>query len=217
VEEWQALEKDPKNRAVFFTADCQEVFRPVGLKEEDLGLQYGDAKKIADNFRGSVDKIVDAVIDSYSRTASDSNSKTDYNRLAIVAAQFGRFDQALKALNTALALDRNYLSGAVNLGNIYFLQQDYQNALRVYRQTEDTMVANGMQKSSLYVRVLLNISRSYYEIENYDQAGAYYDKAAATDPNAVQSYGYLKTGRGSSGSRAAQASGPQILYAEGEE
>jgi hypothetical protein len=217
VEEWQALEKDQGNRAVFFTADCQNVFRPIGLKEEDLGLQYGDAKKIADNFRGTADRIVDAVIDSYAKVASDSNAKSDYNKLAIVAAQFGRFDQALKALNTALALDRNYLSGAVNLGNIYFLQQDYQNALRVYRQTEDSMVANGMQKSPLYLRVLLNISRSYYEIENYDQAGAYYDKAAATDPNAVQSYGYLKTGRGSTGARAAQASGPQILYAEGEE
>jgi len=217
IEEWKALDNEPKNRAIFFTAECQNVFRPVGLKEEDLGLQYGDSKKIADNFRDSGDRLVDAVIDSHAKIAADSNAKSDYNKVAIVAAQYGRFDQALKALNTALALDRNYLSGQINLGNIYFLQQDYQNALRVFHQAEDTLTANGMLGSGLYPRVLLNISRSNYELENYDQASAYYDRAAAIDANLVSKYGYLKSGQGGNGSRATQASGPQILYAEGEE
>ena len=84
VEEWQALESDPKNRAIFFTAKAQDVFRPVGLKEEDLGLQYGDPKKIADNFRDQADKIVDTVIDSYTKVATDSNAKSDYNKLGII-------------------------------------------------------------------------------------------------------------------------------------
>jgi tetratricopeptide (TPR) repeat protein len=217
VEEWQALEHDQENRAVYFTADCQNVFRPVGLKEEDLGLQYGDSRKIADNFRASGDRLVDAVIDSYARTASDSNAKSDYNRVAIVAAQFGRYDQALKALNTALALDRNYLSGAVNLGNVYFLQQDYQNALRVFRQAEDAMIEGGQQKSPQYFRVLLNISRSYYALENFDQAVAYFDKATAIDPIGVQAFGYIKANRGADATRADESRGPRILFAEGEE
>jgi hypothetical protein len=219
VEEWKALDGDTKDRAIFFTAQCQDVFRPVGLKEEDLGLQYGDTKKIADNFRDSVDQVIDTVIDSYTEVAANSNAKSDYNKLGIVAAQYGRWDQALKALNTALALDRNYLSAEINLGNVYFLQQDYQNALKVFHQTQDVMDADGKQGSALYARVLLSISRSYYELESYDQAGAYYDKAAAADPTLVSTYGYLKSGQGaaSSGSRAAQSSGPQALFAEGEE
>jgi len=218
VEEWQALEKDPKNRAIFFTAKAQEVFRPVGLKEEDLGLQYGDPKKIADNFRDVADKVVDSVIDSYTKVAMDSNAKSDYNRVGIIAAQYGRWDQATKALNTALALDRNYLSAEVNLGNVYFLQQDYQNALKVFHQAQDAMDADGRQGSSLYARILVNISRSYYELEDYGQAASYYDKAAAVDATLVNTYGYLKSGQGGgSGSRAAEASGPQTLFAEGEE
>jgi hypothetical protein len=218
VEEWQALEKDPKNRAIFFTAKAQEVFRPVGLKEEDLGLQYGDTKKIADNFRDSADKIVDSVIDSYTKVALDSNSKADYNRVGIIAAQYARWDQATKALNTALALDRNYLSAQVNLGNVFFLQQDYQNALKVFHQAQDAMDADGRQGSALYGRILLNISRSYYELEDYEQAAGYYDKAVKLDPTLVNTYGYLKSGQGGgSGSRAAEATGPQALFAEGEE
>ncbi len=218
VEEWQALESDPKNRAIFFTAEAQDVFRPVGLKEEDLGLQYGDTKKIADNFRDTVDRVVDAVIDSYTKVAAESNAKSDYNRLGIVAAQYGRWDQAQKALNTALALDRNYLSAEVNLGNVYFLQQDYQNALKVFHQAQEEMDADGRQGSAMYARLMLNISRSYYELENYEQAATYYDKAAKADPSIVNTYGYLKSGQGgNSGSRAAQSSGPQALFADGQD
>ncbi len=219
IEEWAALDNDTKNRQIYFTAAVQDVFRPVGLKEEDLGLQYGDPRKIADNFRDTADKIIDTVIDSYTKIATDSNSKSDYNRVGIVSAQFGRWDQALKALNTALALDRNYLSAEINLGNVYFLQQDYQNALKVFHQAEGSIEADGNQSSPLYGRVLLSISRAYYELENYDQAGVYYDKAAAADPNLVSTYGYLKSGptTGTSGSRASEATGPQALFAEGEE
>jgi len=219
VEEWSALANDTKDRQIYFTGTVQNVFSPVGLKEEDLGLQYGDTRKIADNFRDTTDKVIDTVIDSYTTTATTSNSKADYNRVGIIAAQFGRWDQALKALNTALALDRNYLSAEINLGNVYFLQQDYQNALKVFHQAEGSMEADSNQASPLYGRVLLSISRSYYELENYDQASVYYDKASAADPNLVSTYGYLKTGptTGSSGSRASEATGPQALFAEGEE
>jgi tetratricopeptide (TPR) repeat protein len=218
IEEWQALDSDPKDRAIFFTAKAQEVFRPVGLKEEDLGLQYGDPKKVADNFRDQADKLVDTVIDSYTKVANDSNAKSDYNRLGIICAQYGRWDQAAKALNTALALDRNYISAEVNLGNVYFLQQSYQDALKVFQQARDAMESGGRQSSSLYARILLNISRSYYEMEDYPNAATWYDKAAAADPSIVNSFEYLKSGQGGgNGSRAAEQSGPQILFAPGED
>jgi tetratricopeptide (TPR) repeat protein len=217
VDEWRALESDPKRRAIFFTSQAQDVFHPVGLKEEDLGLQYGDAKKIADNFRDAADRAVSTVIDAYAKVAVDSSAKSDYNRLGIVAAQYGRYDQALSALNTALSLDRNYLSAQINLGNVYYLQQDYQSALKVFHGAEEAMQADGNEKSALFARVVLNISRSYYEIEDYAQAATYYDRAAAIAPDLVGQYGYLKSGQGDSGSRAAEQGGPGILYAEGEE
>jgi hypothetical protein len=49
------------------------------------------------------------------------------------------------------------------------------------------------------------------------------DQAAAADPSIVASFGYLKSGGGAtssintSGTRASEQGGPQILYAEGEE
>jgi hypothetical protein len=220
IDEWRALDRNPDQRKFILTAAAQEKYHAVGLKEEDLGLQYGDTKKIADTFRDAVDRTVSTVIDSYAKTAAASNAKSDYNKLGIVSAQYGRYDQAMNALTTALSLDRNYLGAAINLGNVYFLQQDYQSALKIFHQAEDTMRADGKDGTQLFARVLLNLSRSYYEIEDLDQAGVYYDRATAADPGLVESFGYLKSGQASgasSGSRAAQAGGPQVLYAEGEE
>ena len=79
------------------------------------------------------------------------------------------------------------------------------------------MRADGKDGSPLFARVMLNISRSYYEMEDFDQAGVYYDRAASVDPGLVGSFGYLKSGQGaaaSPGSRGAQAGGSHILYAE---
>ena len=221
VEEWTALDDDPSKRKIYFTDQAQQVYHAVGLKEEDLGLQYGEtAQKVADEFRAESEKLVDTVIDNYGKIATDSGAKSDYNRLGIIAAQMGRFDQAQQALNTALSLDRNYLSALVNLGNVFFLKQDYQNALRVFHQAEESMASSDRQGSPLYPRVLLNISRSYYELEDYEQAAAYYQKTAAIAPDLVGAYGYLKSGQGTTTTNtraAAQSSGPQILYAEGAE
>ena len=219
IEEWTALDGDPSRRRIYFTDEAQETYHAIGLKEEDLGLQYAEtAGKIADSFREQSEKLVDTVIDSYTRTATDSGAKADYNKLGIVAAQMGRYDQALKAMNTALSLDRNYLSALVNLGNVFFLKQDYQNALRVYHEAEDSMRSSNRQDSPLYPRILLNISRSYYELEDYEQASAYYKKTEEVAPDLVGEYGYLKSGQGTTTStRAALSSSPQILYADGVE
>jgi tetratricopeptide (TPR) repeat protein len=220
MEEWQAFDGDPSRRAIYFTDEAQQTYHAVGLKEEDLGLQYGEtAGKIADNFRDQSEKLVDTIIDSHTRTAIDSGSKADYNKLGIVAAQLGRCDQAQKALNTALSLDRNYLSALVNLGNVFFLKQDYQDALRVFHEAEESMRGSDRKSSPLYPRILLNISRSYYELEDYEQASAYYQKTADIAPDLVGAFEYLKSGQGTTAAstRAAQSSSPQIHYAEGVE
>ncbi len=219
VEEWTALDGDPSRRRIYFTDEAHQVFHPVGLKEEDLGLQYGEtARKVADLFRNETEKLVNTVIDTYTRMAIASGAKSDYNRLGIIAAQLSRYDQAQKALNTALSLDRNYLSALVNLGNVFFLRQDYQNALRVFHEAEESMRVSDRVGSPLYPRILLNISRSYYELEDYEQASLYYQKTAAIAPDLVSAYGYLKAGQGAEAStRAAGSTSSRILYAEGAE
>jgi tetratricopeptide (TPR) repeat protein len=215
IEEFREMDGTPEKRGFFMTAAAQQIYRPVGLREEDLGLQYGSVKRITDNYQSEMEKIVSSVLESYTRIASDSGVKNDWNKLGVAAALFGRYDEAQKAFNTALSLDRNYLGALVNLGNVFFLKQDYQNSLRVFHQAEESLVAGGKSGSSLYPRVLLNISRSYYEMENYAKAAEYYEKAAGADPKFVEKYAYLSAGDAAPAAtgRGAAVSAPEILFA----
>ncbi len=215
IEEFYALDGQPELRQLTSTARAQEVFRPVGLRESDLGLQYGNSRRIVDQFEGCRKRLVDQILEGQTRLAQEQNSKEAYNRLGIVCAQYRRYPEAQKAFNTALALDRNYLSPQINLGNLMFLKQDYEDALRVYHGVEERLQAGGLEGSSFYPSTLLNLSRTYYELENYEKAAQYYEQAIARDPNLSQQYVYLL--KREEGERGASAQGSGRILFSGEE
>jgi len=215
MEEYAALDAAPEKRALIFTKKAQEIYRPVGLKEADLGLQYGDSKKITREFGENIDKLIDTILEEYESSANNSNHKKDFNQLGIVCAQYGRYDQAEDAFLSALSIDRNYLNPKINLGNVYFMRQDFQEALRSFHSAERYLMDTGKVKSATYSKVLLNISRSYYELENFDKATQYYDKLAEVDPDRADRFQYLSGSEPAS--RAADARlGNDVLFADEE-
>jgi tetratricopeptide (TPR) repeat protein len=193
IEEFAALADQPEQRGFHLTAKSQEIYRPVGLQEEDLGLQYGNAKSIVEGFRSSIDKLTDQIIESFNKTAQEAGSKDAYNRLGIMCAKYARYPQAQRAFNTALSLDRNFVSAQINLGNVHYLKEEYQDALRIYHNAEETLRVAGQGSSSLYTGVLLNISRAYYQLENYEKAAEYFQRLVELDSSAVEQHSYLAT------------------------
>jgi tetratricopeptide (TPR) repeat protein len=215
IDEFKALDANPSKRNIYFTRKAQEIYRPVGLQETDLGLQYGDKSKIVKDFRKDMDKLVALVIDDFDKEAKASNTKGSYNKLGIACAQLGKYDKAVTAFNAALSLDRNYMSPKVNLSSVFFLQGEYQNALQILHAVEADLVQAKKTGSELYLKVLLDISKSYYELENYDKLAVYSGKLFELDPGMAQKYSYLTKGEGTS--RAADIGAMnQVLFAEEE-
>ena len=216
IMEFAAVADTPDLRHLIKTREAQEIFRPVGLQETDLGLQYGSKSEIVKNFKRDMDKLIDNVIEDYKETASSSMRKRDFNKLGIIAAQFGRTSVAEDAFNSALSLDRNYLNPKINLGNLFYMQEEYQDALRNFLGAERTMAEAGKQGSAVYPKILLNIARTYYELENYDRVAEYYNRVNEFDPGLTAKYTYLHSG--DAGSRASDAgSFSEILFIEEEE
>ena len=216
VMEFAAVADRPDLRHVIKTREAQEIFRPVGLVETDLGLQYGSKSQIVKNFNRDMDKLIDNVIEDYKETASSSKRKRDFNKLGIIAAQFGRIATAEEAFNSALSLDRNYLNPQINLGNLFYMEEEYQEALRNFLGAERIMAEAGKQSSSVYPKILLNIARTYYELENYDRVAEYYNRVNEFDPSLTAKYTYLHSDSG--GSRASDAgSFSEILFIDDEE
>ena len=79
-------------------------------------------------------------------------------------------------LSQALASIPAISAAQINLGNLLFLQQDYDEALTAYQDArQDAGRKRGRGKNPL--RLLINISRTYYQMEKYDEAKEYYGKA----------------------------------------
>jgi len=170
IEEFTAYDKSPENRNITIIRKAQEIYRPVMLTETDLGLQYGEQVAIFRSFSEELDRLIDLILESFEIEAADKGTKGSYNQPGIASAQFGEYTKAEQAFNTALSLDRNYLPSKINLANVFFMKEEYQNALRLFHSVEAEYVDRGMTDSTSYHKAILNLSRSYYELENYDLA-----------------------------------------------
>ncbi len=213
IEEFTAYDDDPSKRQLYISRKSQEVYRPVVLTEKDLGLQYGDRTKIVSDFSGNLDKIVNLIIEDFENDAIARGSKGSYNKLGITCAMMGQYSKAEQAFNSALSLDRNYLSPRINLGNVYYMKGEYQNALRLLHGAEKTVIEGNKESSSSYSYILLSISKCYYELENFDKANDYITKLYEVDPQIAGENSYLTTG--GEGQRAADRSSRiNISFAE---
>jgi len=212
AEEFVRFVDDEGKLGLYFTREAQQTYRPVGFEEKDLGLQYGDRTKILRDFRTSLGSIESLVLDEYEQLARDKGNKGSWNTYGIVAARFEAYDRAEMAFNNALAMDRNYVSSKINLANVYFLREEYQNSLRLFHDAEDWFKETSRTASASYSRLLLNISKTYFEIENFDLATFYSNQLAEINPVLADRYAYLAD---TGGGRAADVStAGDILFIE---
>jgi Tfp pilus assembly protein PilF len=219
VEEWEAVAGSPGDRRFVKTADAQKRYKAVVLQQTDLGLQYGNPQTVAaavSAARESGEKLVTAIVDAYGKAAQAGGTKREYNRFGLACAKFGRYDQAEQAFAMALSLDRSYLTALLNWGNVMVLKQQLAEALRIYHEGEEALAAAGAEGASLLPLFLMNLSRCYYEMEDYERSQQYFEKATTADPTLADRYAYLKAAAGG-GRQAAAAPNEDLLFAGEEE
>jgi tetratricopeptide (TPR) repeat protein len=212
AELWNSYEQQPDLRRFYRTREAQSIYRPVGLRETDLGLQYGEPREITAAFSRDLDRIADIIIDSYNSQAQKSGTQRAYSALGMAYVRFARYQEAEWAFNRALQIEPTYLSALVNLGNVRYLREDYEGALRLYENARTTLEEQGRADSPVVQMVLLNISQTHHAMENYDRAQEFFAQAKELDPDKVREFAFL--GRIDAGSeRAADAgSRSEILF-----
>lgn len=240
VEVWQEMESDPGLRGFFRTRDAQSLYRPVGLRQTDLGLQYGDMNQVARAFSGSIDRVAGEIVAQARAEAEERSDRRQWNDLGVLAARWGQFDQARDAFNRAARLDPAYVSPRINLGTVSFLQKDFSGALAAFEDARRAVEGARRVRPATRATVLVNLARTQYELGQFDAARENYRLAAGEDQSVASQFAYLDTGGGSGdalqvepegvgiaagpgGSAAATgrasdaAAGPSILFAEGDE
>ncbi len=206
IEEYAEWDKQPEKRKFYKTAAAQAIYRPVGLKETDLGLQYGSKAKIVADFKSEAGKLIDVIANQYVQAASKRKDKRDYNRLGVVYAKFEELTKAQNAFQRALSMDPNYLSPRLNLANLQFLEKNYSQAVTSYVGAVKTLEKNGLGDSQIAAKLFINISKTYYLLERFNEARTYFSRAESIDPKVTDSYAYLASGTASTNTgRAAEA------------
>jgi tetratricopeptide (TPR) repeat protein len=206
VEEWRAWESEPARRGFFPTKKAQETYRPVGLRETDLGLQYGRKDVPAQAAARDTAKLIDALADAATAAAKAAGSKEEWNRLGIRLARYGRSEKAIEAFRQASRLDPKYQSPRMNLGNVYFLGKAWDKALAEYLALEKSL--QGTEGIAASLR--LNISKCYSAKGDFAKAASYLELASRLDPSLAEKYAYLAQAGAADGSggRASEAASP---------
>ncbi len=104
--------------------------------------------------------------------ALDPSNTQAKMQIAIVYAQSGLYDRASGELENILTQDVDNLAAINNLGNIYYLQEKYQDALRMYQK------ALVIEPSA---NIMVNIAMTNYKLGNAIQAKAMFDQATEAD------------------------------------
>lgn len=201
--EWHALDDRSGSRGFYETRSAQETFRPVGLKETDLGLQYGTSREIAGAFRRDLREIQESILASYEEQARSRGKKQDYNQLGVKYSLFERYADARGAFERAVSLDRDYLPAQINQANLEFLQGHHEQALKIYEIAKERLERLGKGSTSLAGKLLLNMARSYYEAGALEEAKSTFTAAEALVPGESRKFAYL----GSSDESGSRASG----------
>jgi hypothetical protein len=203
MEEWSTWEKDTTVRGFYPVGDSQQLYRPVALKEAAPTFASPDGRAVGDSFRDALERLTDELLAPYIDQAnSKSATAADLNKLGVRYAQYARYAKAESSFLQALRLDSGYLAASANLGSLYFGRKDYARALSSF--TGALQLGGGALQGSEYARLLINVSRTYYQLEKYAEARDYFSRAQEASPDVAKEYAYLGA-EAAAGARAAEA------------
>ncbi len=204
VAEWVSLDSSPEARSFYRTHEAQKIFRPVGLKETDLGLQYGSPHDIETAFRNDITDIKDVLISAYIEKVKKRGKKQDYNRLGVRYSTFGIYDKAEEAFSKAIKLDRNYIPAQINKANLELMAGNIRGAINTYQEILKKLQQKDKTNTSIAGKLMLNIAKSNFDLKNYEEARRIYDMAKKIVPEESKRYAYISSSE-DSGAKASDA------------
>ena len=185
AKEWR--ENDIDGKAGFFPVhEAWQSYEPVGLPSGTDTLTVLDSSRIDERYTLAVNRFVEREIaDQVARFEEHIRSRGEeprtVNKLGVLYARYGLLDKAKVQFEKAAR--GQYAPAMVNLGNILFLETDYDGALNFFEQAE--------QQDPDNPKVLLGIAKANYELENQGTVKRTFEKLQQKDPDLAKRFSYL--------------------------
>lgn len=179
-----------KNELVIIkTADGWNKYQPVTLPSTRISFQLekiDEALNITrtDLYRLS-ERYVNSIIADIRQNLYDKNNEIPfYLQAGIVYGQEGMLDNAEKYFLKVIENDTENANALNNLGNIYYIRQDYEKALELY----NTALKYDDNDGGIY----LNISLIHYHQNRMTEAADFFDKATKINEKIAVEYSNFK-------------------------
>ncbi len=187
AKEWrEAVSK--KKEGFYPMQSAWQIYEPVGIPGTSGSLELPGHDQLVNVYLTELIKYIDQEI--YPKVASiqeqmkkSGETAKLINKLGVVYARYGLTDKAEKEFSKALAKNDSYVPALMNLGNIYYLTDDMETALKYYDRAAKRQPDNA--------KVLLCVARVNHELENYGSARRSYNKLRAVNPELAGQYAYL--------------------------
>ena len=152
-----------------------------------VGEQVHDANRVVATYLAELVKFIDREIYPQvklleAEIARGGDVLPARNRLGVLYARYGLYDKAQAEFNRVLK-SKEYLPALVNLGNIYFLNEDYRAAGNTYQRARRLAPRNAT--------VLLCVARVSHQLEDYAATEDSYKELKKLDPALAERFAYL--------------------------
>ena len=210
AKEWRENRKT--GQAAFYPVrDGWNAYKPAGFPGTPV-IQYPGREKVAEAFvRAEKDfisqEITTEVALLQSKIDVSQGSPRWTNKLGVLYARYGLDDDALEQFEKVLRRKADYYPAMINIGNIYYLRENIEQALSYYKRAE--------KYAPDKPTVLLSLARVNHRLENYYGARQAYDKLEVISPSLANRFAYLAL-RGEEADRARGAGGTEgvIIWEE---
>lgn len=214
MRQWRAYDDEPDRRGLYRTREAQNTFRPVGLIETDLGLQYADGPMIEATFRDQFNRLADVLLAPYRDRALAEDDERSWNQYGVRAAMIDRLDVARQAFNRASERSHRGIDPLINLGSVEFLAERYDASYETFLRALELIEQQRRVRRSTQLTVFINLAKAAYELENFEQAEIYHARAEEIDPERANEFAYVAAATQDGARASDRATGPPILFSD---
>jgi tetratricopeptide (TPR) repeat protein len=211
AKEWR--ENKSKKQADFYPVrTAWKTYEAVFFPGAGTQPALPDAGKVVADFQGDLAGFIDREIfnkesELKSTITRNPGSTRAVNALGLLYARYGVSDKAEAQFSKVLD-KADYVPSLVNMGNLYFMKQDYEKALSFYQRA--------FKQSPKDPIVLLCLARANHELQNYGEVKKLYQSLRSANPDLAGQFAYLDL-QGDEATRAAEVSHVRdvVLWQEG--
>ena len=197
---WDRHVETDENPLFIPVVEAWKEYPSVGVSGDTSKVVKPQDQRVLNAFENSLYRFIKREVDPRAREMVGSFGQAggtgrDFNRLGILYAKYSLLPESKEWF--VRALEDGFRPAAVNLGNLAFLQEDYEGAVLYFTKAleyrPDSRAA------------LIGLARAKYELDVFTEADELYRQIQEIDPALADRYSYLSSRAEGTASRASSA------------